>query len=399
MKYSNIMNQILQLIPRYEFERIVKSREAEKHSKGFKCWDQFVAMAFLQLSKSGSLTEICQGLSTCAGKLVHLGLNKAPGKSTLAYANKERPWEVYEDLFYVLLEKFKKKMTNKKTKFKFKNKLCSFDASTIDLCQSMFEWALFRKRKGAVKLHMVLDHGDYMPTFCNITDGKTHEVKVLKSLCFEPGTIVAFDRGCIDYELFDEWTENGVYFVTREKDGMNYGVTERRRHLEGGTILRDELIVLTGFHASKKCDATLRRIEVWNEEKKEKLIFITNNLKLASKTIAAIYKDRWMIEIFFKTIKQHLKIKTFVGTSANALKTQIWTALICVLIVKYLKFISKADISLSNLVALLRLNLLIYKDLYAWLDDPLGTPQIEPGDYIQLELFGQHNSRPGFQNA
>ena len=396
-KYSNIFNQILQLLPRYKFERLVKERNAEKHAKGFRCWDQLVAMLFLQLSKSSSLTEICQGLRTCVGKLVHLGMAKAPGKSTLAYANEHRQWGLYQDLFYQLLSRFKNEMRTGK-KFKFKNKLVSFDSTVIDLCQGMFDWAKFRKTKGAVKLHMVLDHDGYMPTFCNITTGKEHETKTLKSLYFQPGTIVAFDRGCIDYSLFSEWTENGVFFITREKDGTNYGVVERRKYLETGKILRDELIVLTGFYSTKKCNETLRRIVIWDEEKKEKVVFLTNNLKLAASTIAAVYKDRWQIEIFFRTLKQHLKIKTFVGTSPNALKTQIWTALIAVLILKYLKYRSRSGISLSNMVALLRLNLLIYKDLYAWLDDPLGTPQITPDDCIQLDLFGQQNGRPGFRN-
>lgn len=275
----------------------------------------------------------------------------------------------------------------------------SFDATVIDLCQKLFDWAKFRKTKGAVKLHMVLDHDGYMPTFCNITTGKERGIKTLKSLCFQPGTTVVFDRGCIDYGLFSEWTDDGVYFITREKDGMNCGVVERRKHMETGNILRDELIVLTGFYASKKCHDTLRRITVWNEEKKEEVVFITNNLKLAAAAIAAAYKDRWQIEIFFRTLKQYLKIKTFVGTSPNALKTQIWTALIAVLILKYLKHRSKAGISLSDLVALLRLNLLIYKDLYAWPDDPLGAPQITPESWVQMELFGQHGGRPGFQNV
>jgi hypothetical protein len=232
------------------------------------------------------------------------------------------------------------------------------------------------------------------PTFCNITTGKVHEIKVLKSLCFQPGTIIVFDRGCIDFGLFSDWTEDGVYFITREKDGMNYGVVERRKHLEKGNVLRDELIVLTGSQTSHKCPDTLRRVVIWNEEKKEEVIFITNNMKLASLTIAAVYKDRWQIEIFFKTIKQHLKIKTFVGTSPNALKIQIWTALISILLLKYLKHRSKSGISMSNMVALLRLNLLIYKNLFDWLDDPLGTLQVEPENYRQLDLFGQHNGRP-----
>jgi hypothetical protein len=397
-KYSNIFNQILQFLPRVGFERLVQEHEAEKHAKGFRCWDQLVSMLFLQLSKSCSLTEICQGLATCTGKLVHLGLNKAPGKSTLAYANEHRPWELYQSLFYIMLDMCRKKIKPGK-KFRFKNKLASFDATTLDLCLSLFDWARFRRTKGAIKLHMVLDHDGYLPTFCAITDGRTGESGVLKSLYFQPGTIVVFDRGCIDFRMFSDWTEDGVFFITREKKGINYTVVDRMETPGSGDIIKDELIEFTGFYSAKKCPDTVRRIVKWEPDKKEKVVFITNNMELSASTIAAAYKDRWQIEIFFKTLKQHLKIKTFVGTSANAVKTQIWTALIAVLILKYMKHISKAGISMSNLAALLRLNLLIYKDLYSWLDDPLGAPQIEPNEIIQMDLFGQHDSRPEIEKA
>lgn len=397
-KYSNFFNQILQKIGRYEFEGLVKKFLAEKHAKGFGCWDQFVSMMFLHFGRMNSLSEICNGLATCVGKLVHVGLTKAPSKSTLAYANEHRPWELYQAVFYHFLDKFRNDFSLKH-KFRFKNSLLSFDASLFELCKDMFDWAKFRRKKGAAKIHLVLDHDGYLPTFCNITDGKTHELNVLKSLCFQPGTIVVFDRGCIDYRLFAEWTEDGVFFVTREKANMDFKVVGKNP-VKGKNVLKDEIIELKGFYTSRKCPYPLRRVQIYDEKTKEKITFITNNFKFSASTVAAIYKDRWQIEIFFKTLKQRLRVKTFVGTSANALKIQIWTALIAILVLKYMQFKSRAGLSMSNLAALLRLNLFSYRDLWEWLNDPLGNPPLEPTiQEIQGVLFGQHNDRPGFSHA
>jgi len=263
-----------------------------------------------------------------------------------------------------------------KKKFRFKNKLVSLDSSIIDLSVTLFDWAKFRRTKGAIKLHLLLDHDGYLPSFAWITEGKRSDVKVAQNLRFDPGTIVVYDRGYNDYGLFAQWTAQGVFFVTRMKDNARYEAVGDKDVPKNRNILRDELIQLTGLKAEEKCPHPLRRIEVYLPETNEILVFLTNNMDLGATTIAAIYKDRWQIEIFFKILKQNLKIKTFVGTSANAVKIQIWTALIAVLILRYLQLISKFHWSLSNLVALLRMNLFTHRDLWSWINQPFEIPPV-----------------------
>lgn len=269
----------------------------------------------------------------------------------------------------------------------------SFDASIIELCLSIFDWAKFRRTKGAVKLHLLLDHAGYLPEFVHITDGKVHEVNILKRLKFNSGTIVAIDRGLVDYEMFGKWTETGVYFVTRLKSNAKYKVVEKLAIPQNRNILKDELIELEGFYSKQDCAYKLRIVEVWDEDKQDSYVLLTNKLDFGSTTIASIYKDRWQIELFFKALKQNLKIKTFIGTSFNAVMIQIWSALICLLILKYLKARSKINWSLSNLVSLIRLNLLTYRDLWTWLDNPFNTPPITPNSE-QFNIFnlGQQKS-------
>jgi Transposase DDE domain/Domain of unknown function (DUF4372) len=383
-KFNSIFGQILQIFSHQDFVRAVRETRAEKGVKGFSCWGQFVAMLFCQLGQAHSLREICGGLATCLGKLKHLGVDTAPKRSTLAYANEHRPWQLYQKVFYQLLAKCRVLARGKKP-FLFKNKLFSLDATLIELCVTLFDWAKYRQTKGAVKLHLLLDHEGYLPVFASMTEGNVHEVNIAHTLKFPKGSILAIDRGYVDYEQFARWTEAGVFFVTREKDNAAYRVIEKREVPENRNIIKDQLIELTGYESIKKCPHILRRVEVWDAENERTIVLWTNHLTFGSTTIASIYKDRWQIEIFFKTIKQNLKIKTFVGTSRNALLTQIWTALIAILVLKYLKFRSTLGWSLSNLVAMLRYNLFTYRDLWTWLDNPFETPPIVP-DAEQLVL-------------
>lgn len=368
-KYNSIFGQILSLFPRWQFESFVRETHSSKRIKGFNCWDQFVSMIFCQLGQAHTLREICGGLATSLGKMIHLGMKKAPSRSTLAYANEHRPWQLYEKMFFHILGICHSQFGGKH-KFRFKNKLLSFDASLIALCLSMFDWAKFRRTKGAIKLHLLLDHAGYLPQFVHVTPGKVHEVKILKNLALDPGTIIVIDRGLVDYVLWAAWTEQGVYFVTRLKANADYRIVQKNSVPENGNILKDQLIHLHGFYSKKKCPHALRLVTVKDPDTKKRFTFVTNNMKLSASTIAAIYKDRWQIELFFKALKQNLRIKTFVGTSFNAVMIQIWTALIAILILKYLKAKSKIQWSLSNLVAMLRMNLLTYKDLWEWLEHP-----------------------------
>lgn len=374
-RFSSIFGQILNLFPKREFFEAVHATRAEKGAKGFSCWEQFVAMMFCQLGQANSLREICGGLASCFGKARHLGIQDAPKRSTLAYANEHRPWQLYEKLFYQLLGRCQGLEFGKR-KFRFKNRLFSLDASLIRLCTSLFDWAKYRQTKGAVKLHLLLDHEGYLPVFACITTGKIHEVRIARMLNFPAGSIVAVDRGYLDYELFWSWTQSGVFFVTRQKDNAHYRIVEERAIPKNRSILSDQLIELEGFYSHRNYPVPLRRLEVWDAENEQIIVLLTNHLDFGATTIAAIYKDRWQIEIFFKTIKQNLKIKTFVGTSANALLIQIWTALIAILVLKYLKYRSEFQWSLSNLVAMLRYNLFSYRDLWVWIDQPYEPPPV-----------------------
>jgi len=373
--HVSIFSQIIAVFNRNTFHRLIAKHNAQRYAKGFNSWDQFVAMMFCQLAQAKSLREICGGLASCLGKLRHLGLKNAPGKSTLSYANANRPWQLYQDLFYETLDMCKRSIPAKR-KFRFKNKLLSLDSTTISLCLNLFPWAKFRRTKGAVKLHLLLDHDGYLPTFAYISNGKKHDVTVARLVPLAPGSIVAMDRGYNDYRLFNYWTNASIYFVTRLKENADYAVVKEQSVPKNRNILSDQLIRFNGEKAKKDCPHILRMVVVWDEDQQRKIVLLTNHLEFGATTISDVYKERWQIELFFKAIKQNLKIKTFVGTSENALYTQIWTALIAVLLIKYLQFKSKLEWSLSNLVAFLRWNLFIHKDLWQWLDSPFEEPVI-----------------------
>jgi len=377
VRVASLFSQLLNLFPRSEFQMAVKDHQAERYAKGFSCWNQFVAMLFCQLAQAHSLREICGGLACCLGKLRHLGVHAAPNKSTLAYANEHRPWQLYQSVFRQLLTKCQTVARGTK-KFRFRNKLYSLDSTTIDLCLSLFNWAKFVQTKGAIKLHLLLDHEGYLPIFALITDGRVNDVRVAQKLHFPPDSVLVIDRGYLDYSLYARWTEQEVWFVTRERSNADYQVLAEQETPTQGGVVGDKTIELTSRHARTRCPYPLRRIEYRDPETGKLLVFLTNHRGFAASTIARVYKDRWQIELFFKALKQNFKIKTFVGTSPNAVRTQIWTALIAMLLLKYLQLRARLGWSLSNLVALLRWNLFTYRDLWAWLEDPFQTPPLRP---------------------
>ena len=386
-KVCSIFSQILQLISRTGFDGAVRRHQAERHARGFSSWGQFVAMLFCQLGAAKSLREICGGLAATEGKLRHLGLPQAPPRSTLAYANGHRPWQLYEDVFHQVLNQCRAVAAHHPSgqwrKFRFKHKLLSMDATVIDLCASVFDWARFRRTKGAVKLHLLLDHDGFLPCYAVITEGKQHEVRVARQWSFEPGTLLVMDRGYNDYAWFVDLSQQGVFFVTRLKDNAAYIVVENRPLPHRKGLLRDQVICFYQ-QARDGQECYFRRIEFYDEEQDRVLVFVTNHLTLAAATVAEVYKQRWQIELFFKALKQSLRIKTFVGTSANALKTQIWAALIAMLLIKYLHLKATFGWSLSNLVALLRQQLFVYRDLWHWIDHPFQAP--EPPESLPEQL-------------
>ena len=298
-----MFSQLLQLFSRGEFAQAVKKHRAERHAKGFTCWGQFVAMVFCQVAQLKSLREVCMGLASCESPLKHLGISETPKKSTLAYANQNRPWELYQTVFGQLLEKCQTEVAARGggKKFRFKNKLMSLDGSIIDLSATMFDWAKYRRTKGAIKLHLLLDHHGYLPSFAVVTEGKRSELEVARSLRLEPGTILVIDRGYNDYDWFAEMTGEGVFFVTRMKTNTVYAVVEECQVPAKGDVLRDQIISLPALAKAGEEPVLFRRIEYWNQDKHEILVFFTNLLHLAASTIAAIYKDRWKVELFFES--------------------------------------------------------------------------------------------------
>jgi hypothetical protein len=382
-RFCSIMNQLLQFFPRKEFQEEVEKTKAERHTRGFDSWDQFVAMLFCQLGDAQSLREITGGLASCGGRLEHLGVS-VPSKSTLSYANKHRPWELFQNLFYRTFERCRGELGSK-TKFRFKNPLLSIDSTVVTLCMKMFPWATWTRQKGAVKLHLTLDHAGYLPEAMVITTGRYSELTVARRRSYAKGTILIMDLGFMDFGWYRQLDRNGVFFVTRIKRDTRYEVVEQRE-ATGKGIVSDNRIRLTSRASAKRYPELLRLVTIETEEGK-RLEFLTNHLTLAASTIAEIYKDRWQIEVFFKLIKQNLRIKTFIGTTANAVWTQIWTALIAMLLIRFLQLKSQFGWSFSNLVYFLRMNLLVYRDLWSWLDDPQTAPPAEsPPAQLNLAL-------------
>ncbi|MCP4648894.1 MAG: IS4 family transposase [PVC group bacterium] len=384
VRHASLFSQLLAFFDRNKFKNLVMKHKTEKYSKGFKSWDHFVSMFFCQVAQAKSLREISGGLACCNGKLRHLGVGSAPNKSTLSYANTNRSWKLFQDLFYETFD-FCRKASPGKHKFRFKNKLLSLDSSTISLCLNLFPWAEFRRKKGAVKLHLLLDHDGYLPSYAYISNGKRHESTYARKFPLATGSIITMDRGYTDYKLYSYWTAKDIYFVTRLKTNASYAVLEEREVPQNRNILSDEIIKLTGYKARKECRFLLRRVVVWDAEKQREIILLTNHYEFGATTISAIYKDRWQIELFFKAIKQNLRIKTFVGTTENALNIQIWTALIAMLLIKFLALKSKFEWSLSNLVAFLRWNLFTYKDLWGWINKPFEAIGSSPQP-VQMQL-------------
>jgi hypothetical protein len=390
---------LLQFFPRLEFEQAVRETRAERHARGFTCWGQFVAMLFCQLGQARSLREICGGLASCEGKLKHLGVPQAPNKSTLAYANGHRPWQLYEKVFHVLFARCQQ-VAGPRRPFRFRNPLLSIDGTLIDLCATMFDWAHYQQAKGAAKLHLVLDHDGYLPRFAVLTEGKASEVKIAREFSFAPGTIVVFDRGYVDYKWYQRLTDDGVFFVTRLRHDAHYRVLEERPVPQNRHIRKDEIIQLGSPHYRQA--GRLRRVEVWIPERQELLVLLSNHLAFGATTLAQIYRERWQIEVFFRHLKQNLRIKTFVGTSANALHIQIWTALIAMLLLKYLQLRARFGWSLSNLVALLRQQLFVYRDLLTWLNEPFQAPPALAGVHdsqFELQFFRTAEPQPEFRKA
>ena len=361
---STVFSQLLRLVSRHEFEALAKQHHSGRSFRTASRWSQFVTLSLAQLTGRDSLRDIVENMSAQAHRLYHLGSAKL-SRSNLSRMNEDKPHALYEALFGRLLARCQSKAPDHS--FRFKNPLYSLDASTIDLCLSVFPWAKFRSTKGAVKLHVGLNHNGYLPEFVTITDGKDADITVGRTLNFPRGSIVAIDKGYNDYSWYNQLTEKGIFFVTRLKSNARHRVVHRRPVLKDKGLICDQTIEFTGTQTSKKCPVQLRRIGYMDAVTGKRYTFLTNNFKLSARTIADIYKARWQVELFFKWIKQNLKIKSFIGTSKNAVMTQIWVALCVYLLLAFLKFQSKLTKSMQQLLRLLQLNLFEKRDLMALL--------------------------------
>ena len=380
MANITLFAQTIAQLPRQEIRKIIREAGTDKHSKGYDTWSQLISMVFCQFSNCDSVRDISNGLKSATGNLNHLGISRAPSKSTVAYQNAHRDCSVFRDIFYRLYQHFGQQAGWSHGKFRFKMPLRLLDSTLISLTLSVYDWAHYTTTKGAVKMHTLLDYDCRLPEFVNITDGKCSDNKAAYDIPINPYSIVAADRGYCDYSLFSHWDSNNVFFVVRHKDNIRYKAIRERPLPEkrAQNVLIDEEIELELPAAKKKYPKKLRRIAVWNEEHGFVVELLTNNFTLAASTIAAIYKARWNIEIFFRSLKQILRIKSFIGTTRNAVETQIWTALITMLILTWLKHIAKYKWAMANLVVSLRLNTFTKIDLNKWLDEPFTPPPYEP---------------------
>lgn len=361
---------MLQLNSRLDFQNIVNQYNGDFRIRRFSCWDQFIHLLFAQLSGRHSLRDTVQATASHQKKLYHLGCAVVK-RSTLSDANNKRPSQIYETLFYHLLHRVQNLAP--KYKLKLPKKLFMMDSTTIDLCLKLFPWAQFRKKKGAVKIHTLMQADGALPVFITITEGSVHDSQMARSFDIPVGSIVVFDRGYHDFDQYNRYENNKIRFVTKMKTNAKFQVVSSAKP-NSRTILSDQTIQFTGFYTRKKYPKSLRRIEYCDENSDAVLVFLTNDFDLEAQTIADIYKARWEIELFFKTIKQNLKIKKFLGTSQNAVMTQIWIAMIAYLLITFYKFSLKINISVQNIFRLIQVNLLERKCLVQLLTENISKP-------------------------
>ena len=386
-----LFSQILNLIDRNLFTKTVERHKTDKHNKGINSWTHLVSMLFSHLSKAQSIREITNGLMSITGNLNHLGIQgKTPKKSSLSYINANRDWQMFREFYFVLYEHFQRQGNFKRKKFRnIKRKIYLLDSTIISVCLKVFDWAKYRKEKGAIKLHTMLDYDGCLPKYVYMTEGRQSDVKHAQYMLMPRKSVIVADRGYQDFDMFYQWNLDKIYFVVMLKDQIKYEHVKELPLPEGKDehIIKDESIKLSGADTEGLYPDKLRRVVIYIQKEDRKIELITNNFSWTASTISELYKQRWMIEIFFKEIKQHLKIKSFIGTSENAMWIQIWTAMISLLILRYLKEKAKYGWSLSNLIAFLRMNLFVKIGLVEWLDCPFKPPEDYSIVSRQIKLF------------
>jgi len=365
MRRNTVFGQLMQLLSGHGFKQSVERYTGDRYTKSFSCWQQLIVLLYSQARGLNSLRDITVSLRSQRGKWYHLGLQSV-ARSTFADANSKRSADIYKDVFYDFLGKCQSLAPGHK--FRLKNPLYSMDSTLIKLCLSAFPWASYRKRKGAMKIHTLLAHKGCLPSFLTLTDGRCHDVKVVKDQRYGfpqllPDSIITVDRGYYDFNWFYSLELDRVYFITRAKQNLKYEVTGQQEVPKNKGVISDQTIRLTGSKPKQYYPKNLRLITFYDSKKEKELVFITNNFKLAASTIAELYKHRWQIELFFKWIKQNLKIKTFLGTSENAVMTQIWTAFIYYLLLAFIKFQTRYAYSMHDLTRVIGETLMEHVDI------------------------------------
>lgn len=383
---STIFSQIMGFLPKHKFRQCVDRYKGNYRIRSFTCFDQFLCMAFAQLTYRESLRDIVCCLRAMREKLYHMGIRSKVSRTTLARANENRDWHIYCDFAQVLIHQARKLYANDDFGLELKETVYALDSTTIDLCLSLFPWAHFRKTKGAVKMHTLLDLRGNIPSFVAITDGKVHDVNILDALIPEPGAIYVMDKGYLDFERLYSLHQNSAFFVTRAKTNVRL----KRLYstpVDKTTGLRcDQIVIPTGFYTKKAYPEKLRRIKYYDFKNDLSLVFLTNHLTLSAKTIADLYQSRWQIELFFKWIKQHLRIKSFYGTSENAVKTQIWIAITIYVLVAIIKKRMKINLSLYKILQILSISIFEKTPILEVLTEIDYKNEITSG-HIQLDLF------------
>ncbi len=383
---KTIFSQLMDLLPSYEFRRCVECYDGNYKIKSFSCWDQYLCMAFAQLTYRESLRDIQACLRSAQQKLYHMGIRGKVSRNTLAHANEVRDWRIYADFAHVLIREARSLYARESFGIELNQTVYALDATTIDLCLSLFPWALFRKRKGAVKLHTLLDLRGSIPTVLVITHGKIHEVNILDDLPIEAGAIYILDRGYTDFARLHRIHGSSAFFIIRAKKNFQFERLYSQTIDKTTGLQCDQIITLHGFYAKKDYPEKLRRIRFYDADQNKRLVFLTNHFNLPAATIAELYKCRWQIEIFFKWIKQHLRIKAFYGTSENAVKTQIWIAISVYVLVAIVKKRLHLDQSLYTVLQILSVTLFEKTPLLQALSNIDYKDQTEDHDN-QLNLF------------
>lgn len=366
---QNIFAQIMNYIPRHTFDRCVKKYRGNYKVQSFTCWEQFLVMVFAQLTYRESLRDIETCLRAMQNKLYHIGLRSKISRSTLAYANQNRDWKIYAEFAYILIDQAKE-LYRDDTFFKeLDETVYALDSTTIDLCLSLFPWATFRKTKGAVKIHTLLNLQNNIPSFFSITDGSVHDVNIFDELVAEIGAFYIIDKGYVDFERLYTLHMNSAYFVTRAKTNLQFKRIYSHQVDKSSGLMCDQSIALTGFYSSKYYPEKIRRIKYFDSENSRRLVFLTNNFHLPAMTIAHLYKQRWQIELFFKWIKQHLKIKSFYGNSPNAVKTQICIAISVYVLLAIIKKKLKIEHSLYTFLQVISISIFEKKPIISMFSD------------------------------